>query len=178
MLHDLPGIKVERNVQLPPIHGDKTRRREIDVLLTGYLAGYPVRIAFSCKNERKKITPGAIGEFIDELDDVGIPTHHGIFVCVNGYTSGALDRAKEKGVRTCVLRGLTKDRLTSEVADAFQFNVNLLAEVTSVTITNNVGSYGFEGQFFLFFDADRKPCGTVLDLVVSWWQSRDPSISL
>ena len=46
MLHDLPGVKVERNVQLPPIRGDQTRRREIDVLLTGYVTGYPVRIAF------------------------------------------------------------------------------------------------------------------------------------
>src|SRR5215213_8551501 len=96
MLHDLPGVKVERNVRLPPVHGDSSRSREIDVLLTSYVAGYPVRIAVSCKNERAKVKPGAIGEFIDELDDVGIPLQHGIFVCVNGYTSGALDRAKEK----------------------------------------------------------------------------------
>ena len=96
MLHDMPGVKVERNVLLPPVHGDQTRKREIDVLLTATVAGYPVRIAFSCKNESKKIEPGKIDEFIGELDDVGIPPQHGIFVCVNGYTRGASTM-----VRTC-----------------------------------------------------------------------------
>ena len=57
MLHDMPGVKVERNVFLPPVHGDQTRKREIDVLLTANVADYPVRIAFSCKNESKKIVP-------------------------------------------------------------------------------------------------------------------------
>ena len=178
MLHDLPGVKVERNVRLPPVHGDSSRSREIDVLLTSYVAGYPVRIAFSCKNERAKVKPGAIGEFIDELDDVGIPLQHGIFVCVNGYTSGALDRAKEKGIRALLLKGLTKSRLTSEISEAFQFNVNLLAEVLTATVTNNVSAAEYDGQFFLFFDNANKPCGTLLDLILAWWQQQDASITL
>lgn len=178
LLHDLPGVKVERNVELPPKHGDQTRRREIDVLLTSHVAGYPVRIAFSCKNERKKIEPGAIGEFIDELDDVGIPPQQGIFVCVNGYTSGALDRAKEKGIRTLVLKGLSKDRLTSEIAEAFQFTVYLLAEVAKMSVTNEMGTAEYKGQYFLFFDDKQRPCGSVLDLVLSWWQHSAPTITL
>jgi len=137
LLHETPGVKVERNVFLPPVHGDQTRRREIDVLLTATVVGHSVRIAFSCKNEAKKIEPGKIDEFIGELDDVGIPPQHGIFVCVNGYTRGALDRAKQKGIRTLVLRGLTKNRLASEVAEAFQFNVFLIPEVVRMTVTNN-----------------------------------------
>ena len=60
MLYDMPGVKVERNVFLPPVHGDKTRTREIDVLLTATVAAdYTVRIAFSCKNESKKIDPNS-----------------------------------------------------------------------------------------------------------------------
>ncbi|MBA3323167.1 MAG: tetratricopeptide repeat protein [Pyrinomonadaceae bacterium] len=178
LLHEMPGVKVERNVFLPPIHGDQTRRREIDVLLTGNVAGYLVRIAFSCKNESKKIEPGKIGEFIDELDDVGIPPQHGIFVCVNGYTHGALDRSKEKGIRTLVLRGLTKNRLASEVAKAFQFNIFLLGEVVKITVTNNVGIAEYEGQFSLFFDDKSRPCGNIADLIVNWWWHGDPPSTL
>lgn len=178
LLHDLPGVKVERNVFLPPVHGDQTRRREIDVLLTGTVAGYPVRIAFSCKNESKKIEPGKIGEFIDELDDVGIPPQHGIFVCVNGYTRGALDRAKEKGVRTLVLRGLTKDRLTSEVEKAFQFNVFLMADVVNMSVTNNAATEEYEGQFLVFVDEKGRPCGNLPDLIVNWWWHGDPPVTL
>jgi tetratricopeptide (TPR) repeat protein len=178
LMHDYSGVKVERNVRLPPVHGDQSRRREIDVLLTGYVAGYPVRIAFQCKNERKPIEPELIDAFIGELDDVGIPPQHGIFVCVNGYTRGALDRAKSKGIRTLVLKGLTKDRLASEVAEAFQFNVYLLAEVTGITIRNEVSKQEYEGQFLLFFDDKKRICGLLPDLIVSRWQYGDPPSTL
>jgi tetratricopeptide (TPR) repeat protein len=170
MLHDMPGVKVERNVFLPPVHGDQTRKREIDVLLTAMVAGYPVRIAFSCKNESKKIEPGKIDEFFGELDDVGIPPQHGIFVCVNGYTNGALDRAKQKGIRTLVLRGLKKNRLASEVAKAFQFNVFLMPEVVGMAVTNNAETAEYEGQFMIFVDEKGQVCGTLADLIVNWWK--------
>lgn len=178
MLHDMPGVKVERNVFLPPVHGDQTRTREIDVLLTAKVADYPVRIAFSCKNESKKIDPGKIGEFIDELDDVGIPSQHGIFVCVNGYTSGALDRAKQKGIRALVLRGLKKNRLASEVAKAFQFNVFLIPEVVGMAVANNATTADYEGQFLIFVDDKGRVCGTLADLIVSWWRHGDAPSSL
>ena len=178
MLHDIPGVKVERNVFLPPVHGDQTRKREIDVLLTATVADYPVRIAFSCKNESKKIEPGKIDEFIGELDDVGIPPQHGIFVCVNGYTRGALDRAKAKGIRTLVLKGLKKNRLASEVAKAFQFNVFLMPEVIRMTVTNNAETADYEGQFLIFVDDKGRVCGTLADLIVNWWKHGDAPSSL
>jgi tetratricopeptide (TPR) repeat protein len=170
MLHDMPGVKVERNVELPPVHADRPRTREIDVLLTAMVADYPVRIAFSCKNESKNIKPGKIDEFIGELDDVGIPPQHGIFVCVNGYTSGALDRAKQKGIRTLVLRGLKKNRLASEVAKAFQFNVFLIPEVVGMAVTNTAETAEYEGQFMIFVDDKGQVCGTLADLIVNWWK--------
>lgn len=52
MLHEGPDVKVERNARLPPLKkGRKKRKREIDVLLTSYIVGYPVNIAIECKNE-------------------------------------------------------------------------------------------------------------------------------
>ena len=178
MLHDTPGLKVQRNVKLAPLHGDQTRTRDIDVLLTSDVAGYPVRIAFSCKNKRAKIKVGAIGEFIDQLNDVGIPSQQGIFVCVNGFTRDALDRARTAGIRPLVLHGLTKNRLASEVAQAFQFQVSLLAEVKSATVTNTAAVQEYEGQFFQFFDGRNRPCGTLLDLIMAWWQQCEPSITI
>jgi len=160
LLHEEPGIKIETNVKLPPSD------REIDVLITGHVAGYPVRIAISCKNERLPIKPNLINEFIGTLDEVGIPTEYGIFVCVNGYSSGALTRAQKAGIKTLVLRGLTKSRLTSEISKALQFNIYLLLIITNITGSDNGGiaSYpGYEGQFLVFGNAKQEPYGTVLD---------------
>jgi len=86
MLHEGPDVKVERNVLLPPLNGDPKRKREIDVLLTSYVAGYPVRIAIECKNEAEKNDVEYIDAFVGKLDDVGIPHQHGIFISVSGYT--------------------------------------------------------------------------------------------
>lgn len=175
LLHETPGVKVETNVELPPKHGDHERRREIDVLLTGKIAGYEVRIPLSCKNEALPIKPSLIDEFIGTLDDVGIPCEHGIFVCVNGYTKGALDRAKAKGIKTLVLEGLTKDRLTSAVSKALQFSVYLLADVTSITVTNKIATTKHGAEFLVFCDRDQQLCGTVLDLIFDRWQKGEPN---
>jgi hypothetical protein len=174
LLHETPGVKVETNVKLPPKHGDPERRREIDVLLTGKIAGYEVRIPFSCKNEALPIKPNLIDEFIGTLDDVGIPCEHGIFVCVNGYTKGALDRANAKGIKTLVLQGLTKDRLASEVSKALQFSVYLLADITTITVTNTIATTKHGAEFLLFCDKDQQLCGTVLDLIFDRWQKGEP----
>jgi tetratricopeptide (TPR) repeat protein len=174
LLHDTLGVKVEKNVELPPKHGDPERRREIDVLLTGKIAGYEIRIPFSCKNEALPIKPNLIDEFIGTLDDVGIPCERGIFVCVNGYTKGALDRAKAKGLKTLVLKGLTKDRLASEVSKALQFSVYLLADVTSITVTNTIATNKHGAEFLVFCDKEKQLCGTVLDLIFDRWQKGEP----
>lgn len=175
LLHEEPGIKIETNVKLPPSD------REIDVLITGHVAGYPVRVAISCKNERLPIKPNLINEFIGTLDEVGIPTQYGIFVCVNGYSSGALTRAQKAGIKTLVLRGLTKSRLTSEISKAFQFSIYLLTVITNITVSNSCGTAGYEsyqGEFLVFGNEKQEPYGTVLDLIVDRWQKGYPPSTL
>lgn len=110
MLHKTEGVKVETNVFLQPKSGDPSREREIDVLLTGQVAGYPVRIAIQCKNYGTPITIGQIGEFRDLLEDVGIP-QCGIIVSVHGYQAGGIKRAKELGMKALVLEGLDESWL-------------------------------------------------------------------
>src|SRR5690349_377668 len=72
-MHDLPGVKVEQRVKLPSILSKGKREREIDVLLTGDVAGYAIQLAIECKNEGTPIKPEKIDAFVGKLQDVGIP---------------------------------------------------------------------------------------------------------
>jgi hypothetical protein len=47
--HEGKGAKVERNVRIPV--GASHKKREIDVLLTSHIAGYPIQVPIECKNE-------------------------------------------------------------------------------------------------------------------------------
>jgi Restriction endonuclease len=155
MLHKYEGVQVETNVKLTPKSGDVTRKREIDVLLTSVVAGYTIRIAIQCKNHGRPIEITLVDTFLGALDDVGIPHQHGILVSVNGFQAGAINRAKEKGLRTLELTGLTKDRLAAEIIEAFQFFVYLSESFNSP---------------LLFVDNEGNYCGDVLDLIVSKWR--------
>lgn len=130
LIHVAPGVKVERNVRLPTVDGKGTR--EIDVLLSGSIAGYLVRLAIECKNLQKKVGAPDLDRYVGKLGDVGIPVSHGIFVSASGYTSGAVRRARQGSIRVLELTGLTKNRLESEVRAAFQSAIYLVAEVSSM----------------------------------------------
>src|SRR5258708_27238960 len=74
LMHKYPdtSVKVERNVHLPSILNKKSRKREIDVLLTREIAGHTIQIAIECKNEKRPIDTPAIDTFIKKL-------HHMLF---------------------------------------------------------------------------------------------------
>lgn len=167
-LHEDEGVKVETNVFLPPKSGDQSRAREIDVLLTRDIAGYPVRVAIQCKNYGKPINIGQVGEFKDLLEDVGIPCQQGIMVSVNGYQSGAINRAKELEIKTLVLEGLDETRLRAEIQETFQFFVPLLLVVEEMKITTDIADNNYA---FFFCDEDKKVCGFFTDLIVSRWRN-------
>ncbi|MDQ3803064.1 MAG: tetratricopeptide repeat protein [Acidobacteriota bacterium] len=174
LLHDLPGVKVERNVFLPPVKDVDPDDCEIDVLLTTETAsGHQVQFAVECKNERGPVGIGKIREFLDKLDDVGIPPQLGVFVSASGFTRSAIRRAKSKGLKLFTLTGLSANRLSSAVAEAFQFNVYLIAQITDLTLTNEASKVTSE-QGLAFFDAAGNPCGSVLDLIWNRWRQGDP----
>src|SRR5215213_2038727 len=175
MLHKTEGVKVETNVFLQPKSGDTSRKREIDVLLTGEVAGYPVRIAIQCKNYGTPITIGQIGEFRDLLEDVGIPPQYGIIVSVHGYQAGGTKRAKELGMKALVLEGLNETRLKAEIKDTFQFFVHLLLVVEDMHIRSEIAD---GPQAFGFWEEDNNITGFFTDLIVSRWRNGDIPMKL
>ena len=70
-MYDKPDVKVEQNVYLDArCRGNKKRKkREIDILITGRIAGQPVQIAIECKNWSKKIGSPEIDGFIGNPHD-------------------------------------------------------------------------------------------------------------
>jgi hypothetical protein len=136
LLHQTPDVIVQRRVRLPGSSGRS--KREIDVLLTTIVAGYEVRIAIECKNEKKKVGSPKIDGFVGKLADVGIPVSHGIYVSAVGYTSSAVDRARSAGVRMLQLEGLTADRLAAEVYGALQSVTYVLLTWTTLNRFENV----------------------------------------
>jgi hypothetical protein len=165
-MHEAPNVEVERNVFLFTQDGSG-RTREIDVLLSGQVAGYPVHVAIECKNEDKPTGVGQIDEFVGKLEDVGIPTQLGIFVTASRYTSDATLRAEEAGITPLVLKDVTEE-LSHSVVEAFQSVIYLLLTITSIRVENDIGRPAPAGEILFFRDQDGKLCGSVPDLV--WWK--------
>lgn len=142
LLHEQAGIAVERNIWLPTKDGKD--KREIDVLISGSIAGYPVRLAIECKNYHKPIEKKDIDAFVGKLNDLSFPTQQGIFVCTSRYTEGAIKRASSAGIRTLLLKGLTQDRLKEAIYDALQSVVYLLPLIASLSLINEAPSMSTE----------------------------------
>lgn len=175
-MHEGAGVSVETNQWLPPTLGNGTQKREIDVLITTSVAGYPVRLAIECKNEKTPAGSPDLGIFIDKLNHVGIPPQQGIFVSVTGFTKGALERAKATGVR-CLLLSDVGTKLGDAVVEAFQSVLYLLASVESFVISNTASPADVEYRdtALVFFDEEEKPCGMVQDLIwYAWKQGKIP----
>ena len=66
--------------------------RQIDVWVTGSVAGCEIRIAIECKFHKHKVDINLIDSFIGMLQDVG--AHKGVFITTTGFTAGAEGRAK------------------------------------------------------------------------------------
>jgi len=172
-MHQVAGVTVERNVFLPVVGGDR-RKREIDVLITSAVAGYPVRFAIECKNESEATGAPHIDAFVGKLADVNIPTQYGIYVSTSRYTTDAIARANYAGIRTLLLTGLSDDRLQSAIFEAIQSVVHCLLTVIDWQIFNHVDRAMSNDETMLLFDADGSLCGTIPDLIWHKWMTGEP----
>ena len=167
-LHETPNILIETRAMLTPLVG-KGRKREIDILISTDVAGYPVRIAVECKNEARPILETAIDAFFGKLTDIGIPTQYGIFVSTSRYTQGAERRAKAAGIKLLRLSGLTADRLSAAVMTAFQSVIHLFMSVRSVVIEYH--SKANSPPNAAFVNESGKLMGTLFDVIWASWIS-------
>jgi len=167
-MHKAPGTKVETNVFLRPRDGNG-RGREIDVLLTSEVSGYPIRVAIECKNYEKPLGVGEIDKFIGKLDHVGIPKCLGIFVSASRYTKGAINRAAEAGVRLLEYKDVTSE-LNKQIIFAFQSLIYLLLSITKLQVTSNIIGPSPAGEVLFFKTGDGKLCGSVPDLIWMRWK--------
>jgi restriction endonuclease len=129
-MHESDGVRVEGNVKLPPI-GSQGPKREIDVLLNSEVCGYPVRWAFECKNEKKRIGAPYIDAFVGKLQDIGIPPQFGIFVTTSDYSKGAIEQAKKVGIRLLTIKDVLRD-LGPTIQHAIQTTIFLLPIINGV----------------------------------------------
>jgi hypothetical protein len=175
-MHQAPSVTVETRASVPTI-GHSTRTREIDVLLTSEVAGYPVHVAIECKNEKTPIGAPMIDGFIGKLEDIGIPRQQGIFISASGYTSGAIERATQAGIRPLILWGLTKDALSSEVAEAFQSIVYLLPQVSKLSFHGaNRPARDFV-DILRFYDPSGQLAALLPQVIwQQWMQGEPPSV--
>ncbi len=167
-MHGFPGAKVERNVFLPALHAPE-RQREIDVLISGTVGGYPVKVGIECKNVRSPVGPKLIGEFADKLDDVGLPIRQGVFITASRFTSGALSRAKDLGIQTLEYRNVA-DKLPAAISNAVQSVIFLMLTISQIRITNNKGGPAQWGEILFFRGEDGTLKGSVPDLVWRQWR--------
>ncbi|KRP89218.1 hypothetical protein AOQ73_26720 [Bradyrhizobium pachyrhizi] len=170
MMHEMPGVVVETRKKLPVLNSKTGRRREIDVLITSSVAGYPVRLGLGCKNEAKALDTAAVDGFIRILEEVGIPVQQGILVSANGYTADAQDAAKSRGIKTLVFEGLSADRLKQEISAAMQSMVFLLITQTAITVLPYVeGRFDDNPQFVnATLDLLDEPSGPQLLSCIVW----------
>jgi hypothetical protein len=110
-----------------------------------------------------------IDAYIGKLQDIGIPTQHGIYVSTIGFTNGALERAKEVGLTPLVLTGLTPDHLSAKIDEAIQSVIYLLPEITSFIIHCNVQSTDNSSQLWFLYDETGEIRAAIPDLLWKKW---------
>jgi hypothetical protein len=170
MMHTGPGVTVATRRKLPVIRGKRTRKREIDVLITAHVAGYPVNIAIGCKNEGKPLDTNAVDNFAGILEDVGIPVRQGILVSSKGYTSDAQDAAAARGIRTLVFEGLSADRLGQEINAALKAVVYLLVSQFNLSFLPYVPEGWTHDERFITAVLDRDDEPPVTEILNAVWQ--------
>jgi hypothetical protein len=96
--------------------------------------GFPIQIAVECKNEKKVTGVEKIDAFIGKLEHVGLSTQLSVYVSTSRYTVGAIERAKEVGMKTLLLKDV-EDQINQVVSEVFQSLIYLFATIATVRLS-------------------------------------------
>jgi len=168
---DEPNVTVQKNVRLRSLRrkGGVGGLREIDVLITGALIGQKVHFAVECKDYKRKINSHHIDAFIGKLQDVGLPTQTSLFVTTRGYTSQAIERAHEVGMKTLVLKHGEEINDKQKILHAIQSHLFLLCSVTEIELNSNKPIDISTFDQFKFFDKNGVFVGLLPDFMWESW---------
>lgn len=175
--HNDENLKVETRVWLKPLNDSNGELREIDVLLTTSISGYPIYIPIECKNYTRQINPNDINAFSGKLNELGLSTNHAIYVFINGYTPKAKKSAKKVGIKLLTVQGLTNDRLSKSIYRAIQSIVYVLPIFKSYEVSSSIPNV-INNEHLVFYDKDKNYIGTVADIIYSIWKSNKISSNL
>ncbi|MGB2866694.1 MAG: restriction endonuclease [Sedimentisphaerales bacterium] len=78
------------------ILGKSNTERQIDIVVRYNIGQFSVLVIVDCKDWKNPVDIADIGQFIDMFEDVG--ANKGALICNAGFTDGAKNRAKEKGI--------------------------------------------------------------------------------
>jgi hypothetical protein len=78
------------------ILGKSNTERQIDIVIRCDIGQFSVLVIVDCKDWKNPIDIADVGQFIDMVEDVG--ANKGALICNAGFTNGAKNRAKEKGI--------------------------------------------------------------------------------
>jgi len=88
MHEEYPDCAVTQNHK---VIGKSGIPRQVDVWVTGSVAGYEIKVAIECKFHKSKVDINLIDSFIGMLQDIG--ANKGVFITTTGFTAGAEARA-------------------------------------------------------------------------------------
>jgi len=134
LLHGTVSASVETRVKLPVLDDPDAVPREIDVLVSYDVAGYPDRIAFECKNEQERLGIEYVDAFVGKLEDIGIPASQGVLVSAVGFTKDAKRRAAKARIHMLCLEGLDKARLSTAINAALLQLVHFVLFIESMSM--------------------------------------------
>jgi hypothetical protein len=88
-----PGARITNDEK---IKGKSGTVRQIDIVIRYNIGQYSILVVADCKDWKNPVDIGDVGQFIDMVEDVR--ANKGALICNVGFTEGARNRAKEKGI--------------------------------------------------------------------------------
>ncbi|MES2464990.1 MAG: restriction endonuclease [Armatimonadota bacterium] len=112
---EFEGIADVQHNEHVPVVGGSGRTRQIDVTIRSSFAGIPILMIVECKDHGRRADVGKVDSVIGQMADVGAVK--GIVVSDSGFTTGAIDRAKQHGaVELCSVFDVENHDLKTKLA--------------------------------------------------------------
>ncbi len=95
---------IEKNVWLE----GPDKKRQIDILITGEIAGCSLRTIIECRDYNSKLSIGQVDGFESKMKDVN--ANVGIMVTTKGFSSKAISKAKRLGISLLTAHEILNDK--------------------------------------------------------------------